>query len=114
MFSSGPARVLCVFGVTHSQHTPDLPDIHGSAIHNREIFTKTNFQDMGVSKEPGIAAERDPHVHREMSRKLVPAFSARAVAAQEPVVQGHIEEFMRQIARKTASGEDINVGEASH
>lgn len=68
---------------------------------------------MGVSKEPGIAAERDPHVHREMSRKLVPAFSARAVSAQEAVVQGHIEEFMSQLAKKAMTGEDVNIGEAS-
>lgn len=68
---------------------------------------------MGVSKEPGIAAERDPHVHREMSRKLVPAFSARAVSAQEAVVQGHVEEFMSQLAKKAMQGEHVNVGEAS-
>lgn len=68
---------------------------------------------MGVSKEPGIAAERDPHVHRDMSRKLVAAFSARAVHAQEAVVRGHVDEFMSQLAKKTMNGEDVDIGEVS-
>ncbi|CAG8958436.1 hypothetical protein HYFRA_00011113 [Hymenoscyphus fraxineus] len=71
-------------------------DIHGSAIHNREVFTKTNFQDMGLD-EIGLTAERDPDIHREMARKLQPAFSTRAVQAHESTVRSHIDEFLLQM-----------------
>lgn len=85
-----------------------LLDIHGSAVNNRETFTKTNFQDMGVSPEPGISAERDPDVHREGARKLVTSFSSRAARSYEPVVHDHVDCFIRKMEHYRDSGEVLN------
>lgn len=84
------------------------PDIHGSAVNNRETFTKTNFQDMGVSPEPGISAERDPDIHREGARKLVTSFSSRAARSYEPVINDHVDCFIRKLEHYRDSGEVLN------
>jgi cytochrome P450 len=85
-------------------------DIHASAVHNREIFTKTDFQDIGEN-EPGITAERDPEKHREIAKQLHPAFAARSLRRQEEIVHVHIDRFVALIERKESTGESIPVKE---
>lgn len=70
--------------------------IYGSAIKNREIFRKSDFQEIGEN-EPGITAEKDPEVHRQIAKKLVPAFSTKALRKQEDVIHQHIDGFVAQL-----------------
>ena len=62
----------------------------------RELFVKTNFQDIG-EKEGGISWERDPVKHRAVAKKLHAVFSARALKAQEPTLQEHIDRFVSRL-----------------
>lgn len=78
---------------------------------NRETFIKTNFQEIGES-EPGITAERDPDKHREISKKLLPAFSGKALRAQESVVHGHVDRFIRQLEREVKVAEALEMRKA--
>ncbi|KAM5448232.1 hypothetical protein McanCB56680_001040 [Microsporum canis] len=85
-------------------------DIYPSAIRNRETFIKTRFQEIG-EKEPGITAERDPDLHREIARQLHPAFSARALRSQEPVVHRHVDDFIGQLKQHGTKGRGVDMKE---
>ncbi|KAK1712133.1 cytochrome P450, partial [Colletotrichum lupini] len=81
--------------------TPEaIKTIYGTAKQNREVFVKTPFQDFGL-KSPGITAERDPNVHRQMAKMLAPALSIQAIRNQEPVVHEHVDLLVRRIRQET-------------
>lgn len=77
---------------------------------NREVFKKSDFQDIG-EKEPGITAERDPDRHREISKQLAPAFSAQACKTQEPILHEHVDEFVRQLEKYGTTAQGINMSD---
>ncbi|KAJ5420683.1 cytochrome P450 [Penicillium sp. CMV-2018d] len=81
--------------------------IYGSAIKNREIFQKSDFQEIGEN-EPGITAEKDPEVHRQIAKKLVPAFSTKALRKQEDVIHQHVDGFVAQL-RKYGMTDEIEM-----
>ncbi|KAI0470522.1 cytochrome P450 [Xylariaceae sp. FL0804] len=85
-------------------------DIHDSAVHNRETFVKTNFQTLD-EKDPGITAERDPEKHREVAKKLHPAFAARSLRSLEPVLQKHVDMLIKQIGIHGTKEAGIDVKE---
>ncbi|KAI1259181.1 cytochrome P450 [Xylariaceae sp. FL1019] len=85
-------------------------DIHDSAVHNRETFIKSNFQILDP-KDPGITAETDPEKHRQVSKKLHPAFSSRSLKNLEPVLQTHVDMLIRQISVHGTKKEGIDVKE---
>ena len=68
----------------------------------QELFVKTDFHEIG-EKDEGISWERDPLKHREVAKKLRPAFSARSIKAMEPTLQKHIDRFINQM-RKYGGG----------
>ncbi|KAI6441278.1 hypothetical protein ACKVWC_010024 [Pyricularia oryzae] len=73
-----------------------MHDIYMATVRNRETFVKTEFQDLG-GKEPGITAERDPEEHRKVAKQLVPAFSPRAMLAQEQHVHRYVDLLVQQL-----------------
>ncbi|EFQ34697.1 cytochrome P450 [Colletotrichum graminicola M1.001] len=73
-------------------------DIYTAAVRNRETFVKTEFQDLG-GDEPGITAERDPEKHRSLAKLLTPAFSPRAMHAQEIHVHRYVDLLVEQLSR---------------
>ena len=72
-------------------------DIHAAQVKMRELFMKTNLQDIG-KKDGGISWERDPEKHRQVAKKLHPAFSARSMKAQEATVQEYIDLFVNRMS----------------
>lgn len=70
----------------------------------RETFTKTNFQDIG-QKELGITWEMDPNKHREIAKKLHPAFSPKSLRSIEPALQIHLDQFIDKL-KMQGGGED--------
>lgn len=82
-----------------------LVAIYGSAIKNREVFRKNDFQEIGEN-EPGITAEKDPEVHRQIAKQLVPAFSTKSLRKQEDVIHQHVDGFVTQL-RKHAMTDDV-------
>ncbi|KAI2620575.1 cytochrome P450 [Hypoxylon sp. NC1633] len=69
-----------------------------------EAFVKTDFQNRGDDLG-GIIWEEDPHRHREVARKLSPAFSSRSVRAMEPLIHKYIDYFVMKM--KQLSSTDI-------
>lgn len=86
-----------------------LADIYGTAVRNREVFVKTPFSEISP-KDPAIGTEQDPEVHRDLARRLHPAFSARAIRAQEPVVDGLVDQFVRRLEEIAARDASLEQG----
>ena len=68
---------------------------------------KTNFQNRGKDLG-GIAWEEDPVRHREVAKKLSPAFSSRSIKALEPVAHEHMDYFVAKM--KETGSETTGVG----
>jgi len=84
--------------------TKSLLDIYASQVKNRELFTKTNFQDIG-DKELGFSWETDPEKHRAVAKIVHPAFAARFLALQEPALHEHVDFFIVRM-REYGTGEN--------
>ncbi|KAI1779231.1 cytochrome P450 [Hypoxylon cercidicola] len=63
---------------------------------NLETFVKTNFQNRGKDLG-GIIWEEDPVRHREVARKLSPAFSSRSTRNMEPLVHKYMDYFIMKM-----------------
>ncbi|KAK2058345.1 cytochrome P450 [Colletotrichum caudatum] len=86
-------------------------DIYMATVRNRETFVKTGFQDLG-GNEPGITAEPDPEKHRTLAKQLTPAFSPRAMWAQEIHVHRYVDLLVEQLANHGGcSPEGVNMTE---
>ncbi|KAI1863172.1 uncharacterized protein JN550_009698 [Neoarthrinium moseri] len=71
-------------------------DIYGPAMKSQEIFQKTDMMDFG-SGDLGLTWENDPAKHREVARKILPAFSSKAIKAKEPILQSYIDLFISRM-----------------
>ncbi|KAF7893214.1 uncharacterized protein EAF02_000752 [Botrytis sinoallii] len=67
-------------------------DIHATHVKHLETFVKTDFEDLG--EDGGISFEIDPVKHRDVARRLSPAFSARNAKAKEAVLHKYIDLFV--------------------
>ncbi|KAG8528961.1 uncharacterized protein KY384_006650 [Bacidia gigantensis] len=68
-------------------------DIYSPHHKNLEVFIKTDFQNRGKHLG-GIVWEEDPTRHREVSKKISPAFSARSIKALEPIMHEYMDYFV--------------------
>ena len=82
-------------------------DIYSPHQKNLEVFIKTNFQYRGKDLG-GIVWEEDPVRHREVARKLSPAFSNRSIEALEPVAHEYMDYFIMKM--KQLGSEPNGVG----
>lgn len=87
-------------------------DIYGFPKADRSHFIKSDFYDIyGSAYKTGcIGSERNPKVHAQKKRNLVPAFSAKALAGQEDIVQRYLDEFLTKIgplSRSSSDGIDV-------
>lgn len=98
---------------TGTDHVANEKAIYGSAKQNREVFTKTRFQEFGL-KHPGITAERDPDVHRQMAKMLAPALSVQSIRGQEPVVHEHVDLLVRQIVKEMKENSSLELKHVGH
>lgn len=78
------------------QFTNKLSDIYSPHQKNIEVFVKTNFQNRGKDLG-GIAWEEDPVRHREVAKKLSPAFSSRSIKALEPIAHEYMDYFVAKM-----------------
>lgn len=58
-----------------------------------ETFVKTNFEDLGEG-DGGISFETDPVKHREVAKKMAPAFSMKNFKAKESTLQKYVDIFI--------------------
>ncbi|KAJ5735335.1 uncharacterized protein N7483_000460 [Penicillium malachiteum] len=69
--------------------------IYGAPIAARSHFIKGELYEIyGAGIRTGcIDSERDPKVHAEKKKNLTPTFSTKALQAQDPIIQRHIDRF---------------------
>ncbi|OTA64848.1 cytochrome P450 [Hypoxylon sp. EC38] len=70
---------------------------HSSHIKNLELFPKTQINNHGNDEHGGIIWEWDPARHRQVAKKLSPAFSGRALKAKEPTLHKYIDLFVERM-----------------
>ncbi|KAK6222291.1 hypothetical protein LQW54_000991 [Pestalotiopsis sp. IQ-011] len=58
-----------------------------------EVFVKTDFEDLGEG-DGGISFETDPVKHREVAKRMAPAFSMKNFKAKEATLQYYIDLYI--------------------
>ncbi|KAH9908663.1 cytochrome P450 [Xylariomycetidae sp. FL2044] len=79
-------------------------DIYASQKDHMELFIKTDFNDRG-EKLAGLIWERNPLRHRELARRLAPAFSVKSMRGMQPILHDHFDYFvtrMRDVGNSSA------------
>ncbi|KAI9703016.1 MAG: hypothetical protein M1820_006007 [Bogoriella megaspora] len=85
-------------------------DIYNPAIKHHETWLKTDIMDFGAG-DGGFIWEQDPAKRREVGKKILPAFSAKAIKAKEPIVQEYVDFFvqkMKEISMSSPKGIILN------
>ena len=93
--------------LTIRQVTDEFLDIYSPHQKNLEVFVKTDFQNRG-NDLGGIVWEENPVRHREVAKKLSPAFSSRSIKALEPVAHDYMNYFVAKM--KESGSEPTGVG----
>ncbi|KAI0543243.1 cytochrome P450 [Xylaria digitata] len=70
---------------------------------NLELFVQVGYDALDTG-DGGISGETNPVKHREIAKRLAPAFSTRNFKAKEPTVQKHLDRFVDRI-KDFGSGE---------
>ena len=89
-------------------------DIYGIPPPGGKQCTKSELYDIigNAFKTPCIASERNPHVHAQKKKHLSAAFSAKALVAQEDIIQRCLNDFIAKIGPASQrSPEGINMVE---
>ncbi|CAJ2510912.1 Uu.00g065370.m01.CDS01 [Anthostomella pinea] len=71
-------------------------DIYLAQEKNLELFVQVGYDALDTG-DGGISGETDPVKHREIAKKLAPAFSPRNFKAKEAAVQTHIDLFVQKM-----------------
>ncbi|CAG8979940.1 hypothetical protein HYALB_00013363 [Hymenoscyphus albidus] len=71
-------------------------------------YGDTDFQNRGKNLG-GIVWDEDPVRHREVAKKLAPAFSMRRIRAMEPIVVHYIEEFISRMKKLGGAREGVGL-----
>ena len=89
--------------------------IYGFPPPGSQHLVKSEFYDVfGAAYKTGcIGSERNPAVHARKKKNLVAAFSAKALAAQEPIVQECLDRFVDKLGplSRQSDGRGIDVVE---
>lgn len=84
-------------------------DIYNPAVKSHETWVKTDLMDFGAG-DMGFIWEEDPAKRREVAKKILPAFSTKAIKAKEPTVQMYIDSFVDKMKQfgDASNGVDLN------
>lgn len=88
-------------------------DIYSPANRGLEVFRKTDFQNRGANLG-GIIWEEDPVKHREVARRVFPAFSSRSIRSFEPLMHKHLDYFVERMMQVGARQEGVNLVDWTH
>ncbi|CRG91780.1 Cytochrome P450 3A2 [Talaromyces islandicus] len=81
-------------------------DIHTPAVKNQELFVKTDIMDFGAG-DLGFIWEKDPAKRSVVAKKLLPAFSPKAIREKEPVVHTHMDRFVSKMKELGSAPEGL-------
>ncbi|OBT60470.1 hypothetical protein VE03_10312 [Pseudogymnoascus sp. 23342-1-I1] len=84
-------------------------DIYSPHQKRLESFVKTNFNDRGKDLG-GLIWQQDPVKHREVAKKVFPAFSNRAIRATEPIVHKYMDYFVAKMKEAGDTTDGIELG----
>ena len=79
-------------------------DIYGSAVKGQETFVKTDLMDFAAG-DLGFIWENDPAKRKAVAKKILPAFSGKAIREKEPIVHNHIDLFVSKM-KEIGGGKD--------
>lgn len=79
-------------------------DIYHAQEKNLELFVQVGYDALDTG-DGGISGETNPIRHREIAKKLAPAFSARNFKAKEGAVHKHIDLFIEKMKVVGATGQ---------
>jgi hypothetical protein len=85
----------------------EVADIYLAQEKNFELFVQVSYDALDTG-DNGISGEPNPTKHREIAKKLAPAFNKRNLKAKETTVHKHIDLFsnkMRQIGTREQRAE---------
>lgn len=71
-------------------------DIYLAQEKNLELFVQVGYDALDTG-DNGISGEPDPVKHREIAKKLAPAFSTRNLKAKEATVNKHFDFFINEM-----------------
>jgi hypothetical protein len=73
-------------------------DIYLAQEKNLELFVQVDYDALDTG-DNGISGEPNPVKHREVAKKLAPAFSLRNFKAKEDTIHKHIDLFIHQMKK---------------
>lgn len=73
-----------------------MADIYLSQDKNLELFLQVGYDALDTG-DGGISGETNPVKHREIAKKLAPAFSTRNLKAKETAVHKHVDIFVQRM-----------------
>ncbi|KAK5637644.1 hypothetical protein RRF57_013359 [Xylaria bambusicola] len=79
---------------------------------HQETWLKTDIMDLGTG-DGGFIWEQDPIKRRNVARKILPAFSTKAIKAKEPTVQYYIDLFVTKMKSIGNDPKGIDLGMTS-
>ncbi|KAI3328827.1 cytochrome P450 [Ustulina deusta] len=90
-------------------------DIYGVPPPGGQHCIKTEMYDIIGSgfKTADIASERDPQVHAQKKKHLTPAFSARALVAQEAIIHRCLDAFVAKIGPVSQRSPELGINMVS-
>lgn len=71
-------------------------DIYLAQDKSLETFVQVGYDALDTG-DGGISGETNPARHREIAKKLAPAFSARNFRAKEPTIHRHLDSFIERV-----------------
>lgn len=83
-------------------------DIHSSQASGLELFVKSDFNKRG-EESGGLIYEDNPVVHRQLAKKLAPAFSIRSLKTMEPTIHQHIDFFVDKMKTQESSKDGVSL-----
>ncbi|KAK9775317.1 putative Cytochrome P450 [Seiridium cardinale] len=83
-------------------------DIYSTHTKNLEHFTRTDWLDFGQGDD-GLVFERDPVKHREVAKKLYPAFSLKSIKAKEPILNGYVDRFVQKMKDLGSTNQGVDL-----
>ncbi|KAI2621839.1 isotrichodermin C-15 hydroxylase [Hypoxylon sp. NC1633] len=84
-------------------------DIYSPATKSQELWVKTDLMDFGAG-DGGFIWEQDPAKRREVAKKVLPAFSSKAIKAKEPTIQKYMDMFIEKMKEFGNGPDGVDLG----
>src|SRR5688572_4887662 len=85
-------------------------DIYAPAVKNQELFVKTDLMDFGYG-DLGFIWESDPAKRKAVAKKILPAFSSKAIRTKEPLVHMYLDLFVSRMKELGGKPEGLQMND---